>query len=111
NFVVLSAILFGLAIGSWDFYTRSPEYLAGQKLAEADQQAAAGELGRAAQLYGEVARTWPKYAPTANERIQALIDGPVQAAPAAEAAAVLKVGVPFKQASSSSLGDLLDSGF
>lgn len=85
------AVTIGLVL--WLNHTGSPEYIAGQKLAEAERLATAGELGRAAELHREVAFGATSQARSAQKKFQELLDGPVANADLAEVLKVFAVAV------------------
>src|SRR5262249_49974764 len=87
----------------------SPDYRAGRLLAEAERAAAAGQVGEAAQLYRDVALGASSRAGEAKARFKALLNGPIDGADPADAAAAFRVAVEMGQV----LGDgqaVLESG-
>jgi hypothetical protein len=97
NCIVL-LLAFGLGgYAGWHYYTSSPGYAAGQMLAEADRQAASGNLRQAAALYRDVAIGGTGQAPRAEERFKELLAGPLREAEAKDAAAVLQIAVEMRQ--------------
>ena len=65
-----------IGLGILGDYLNSPAYLAGRKLARADEAAAAGKLLEASRLYGEVAHTRTEYSATARQRCAELVERP-----------------------------------
>lgn len=83
--------------GGWRYYSSSPEYIAGQMLADADRHIATGEIVAAAALYGKVAEGQTSHTAQAQERLKELVAGPLRKATPEEAAAVLQVAVALQQ--------------
>jgi hypothetical protein len=93
NSVLLASVLVGVGLFFWIRHTSSPDYVAGQKLAEAARLAEAKQVGRAARLYAEVATGDSKHAREAADKLNALLDLPASAAPPEEAAEAVKAAV------------------
>jgi tetratricopeptide (TPR) repeat protein len=96
NLVLLAGVVLAVGLGWWHHYTHTPDYLAGQKLDEADRLAAAGQLVPAGRLYRDVAQGTTKRARDAVTRFKGMLDGPVARAQPAEAAAVLAIAAELK---------------
>jgi hypothetical protein len=100
-YVVLALLIIGgIAYFGWQAYTGSANYVAGQKLAEADGLAQSGRLGKAAALYAEVARGGSDRAADGAAKLKDLLAGPAGEAPPLEAAGILRavVEVPNRDA-------------
>lgn len=83
--ILLGAVILG-GVSAWDSHTKSPDYVAGQKLDEADTLAKAGQIGKAANLYREVAIGSSEKASDAAGKLKGLLEGPMASAPAEESA-------------------------
>lgn len=90
NCFMLCVIFLGGGSLLWEQHTKSPEYIARQKMHEAEELVEANQLGAAASLYREVAAGATEYGPQAVVRVQGLIDGPVHDAPLSQAVEVFK---------------------
>jgi tetratricopeptide (TPR) repeat protein len=95
-FFLVSILAVGGSI-AWYCYTHSADYLAGQKLAEADRLTEAGQIVSAAELYREVVHGKTKHSRTAVDKIKSLLDKPVQEAAPADAARVFAVAVDLRR--------------
>jgi hypothetical protein len=109
NGLLVCSLLALIGLVAWDRYTHSLDYLAGQKVAEADRLAEAGQVAQAAQLYREVAAGYTSHARTALAKFKDMLDGPVAAAPPADAAQALKTAVELHQ-KAGTLPDLFERG-
>ena len=76
NIAFLCAIVGSIGLGLMVAHFKDPTYLAGRKLAQADEAAAAGRLLEAGQLYREVARTHTQHAAAARQRCAKLLERP-----------------------------------
>ncbi len=76
NILFLCAVLASIGLGILGEYLNSATYLAGRKLAQADEEAAAGRLLEASRLYREVAHTRTEHAATARQRCAELVERP-----------------------------------
>jgi hypothetical protein len=97
NSCLIALLAGGLGLLLWKNYTESANYLAGQKLAEADALAAAGQRGKAAELYREVAAGNTEHAGRAEAKLKETVDGTVADGPLADAAAACKAAVALKR--------------
>jgi hypothetical protein len=94
-FALLAAIIAG-GLYCWDLYTRSPAYIARQKLEQGDALAAGGQVAEAARLYREVAlgTSSPKAdSSAAVERVRALLERSAAPEPLSELAGVIATAV------------------
>lgn len=108
NALLLIAVL-GLAGGLWwNHHIHTPEYLAGQKLDAADQAAASGDAGRAAQLCREVIDQHKSHADEGKKKLAALIQDPPGAP--SQAAEVYAVAVDLHRRKQCPVPDLFDRG-
>lgn len=89
-------------------YTRSPEFKAGRAIAEADDQAAGGNPGRAAEGYRAVMDGTTGRAGEARAKLAALIADPPP--PPAETAAVYRVAVDLHRQNRCPVPDVFDRG-
>ena len=78
-------------LAGWDSYTKSPGYIASRKLADADFLARRKQLGQAADLYRQVATGPTEHASEAAAKFKELLGAPLDQAPLAEVAGVLKM--------------------
>lgn len=92
----------------WNAHTKSPEYVAGQKLKRADEAAAAGHGGEAAQLAREVLDSQTSKTEDGRVRLAGYIEQPP--GPPAEAAAVYRVAVDLHRESRCPVPDVFASG-
>ena len=76
NILFLCAVLASIGLGILGEYLNSATYLAGRKLAQADEEAAAGRLLEASRLYREVAHTRTEHAATARQHCAELVERP-----------------------------------
>jgi hypothetical protein len=97
NWLVLGGAACGIALALWLQHTSTPEYAAGQKMAEADSLAEARQIGQAARLYAAVANGGTRQAPAAVEKINALLETPAEGTPPDEAAEAFRVAVSLDQ--------------
>lgn len=97
NSCLIAVLAGGLGLLLWKNYTESADYLAGKKLAEADALAAAGQSGKAAELYRDVAAGTTEHAGSAETRLKEVVDGAVAGGPLADAAAACKAAVALKR--------------
>jgi hypothetical protein len=108
NYAVgLSLLLLACVLG-FHLYTDTAEYKAGQKIAEADRLAAAGEEGRAAGVYREVMAGRTGHAPAARQKLQGLLESPP--AQAAQAAQVFRVALELHRQNDKLVPDLFATG-
>ncbi|MEZ6190717.1 MAG: hypothetical protein R3C45_05430 [Phycisphaerales bacterium] len=91
NFLVLIALVGGLGFGAWTNHTKSPGYIAGQRMAQAQSASDAGQLADAARAYADVASGLTKHAGEARDRLQQVVDTGIDSVPADEAAGVVGV--------------------
>ncbi len=94
-------LLLALGLGGyfgWSAYTGTPEFIAKQKLAQADQLVAAGKLAEAARLCREVAQGSgaPARATEAIRRVTSMLEQPAPQGSAAEQAGVLEVAAALR---------------
>ena len=68
------AILCGVGGIWWNSHTKSPEYVAGQKLKQADKAAAAGNGGESARLYREVMESNTSHSESARGKFATIIE-------------------------------------
>jgi hypothetical protein len=107
--VVLVLAIIGAAGGIWwTVHTRSPEYVAGQKLKEADQAAAAGQGGQAAKLCREVMDSKTPKAEEAKQKLAGFMANPP--GPPSEAAAVYGIAVDLHRENRCPVANLFESG-
>ncbi len=107
NYLILLVILAGGGALGWHLYTTSADYVAGQKIVEADELAAAGKLTRAAQVLRPIAQGDTSHAYDAQQKLGQLLDTP-QAAPA-ELAGAFQVAVEL-QRSGQTIDRLIERG-
>ncbi|VTR92417.1 hypothetical protein : Uncharacterized protein OS=Cystobacter violaceus Cb vi76 GN=Q664_07235 PE=4 SV=1 [Gemmata massiliana] len=107
--VVLALIVVG-AIGDiwWNSHTHSPEYLAGQKLKQADEAAAAGHGGEAARLCREVMDSKTSKADEGRTKLAGFIENPPGAP--TEAAPVYQIAADLQRENRCPVPDLFDKG-
>jgi hypothetical protein len=74
NTLLVFSIFVGSGIGYWAYHTSTPDYIAAQKLEEADELAENAEWVTAAKKYAEVARMNVSVSPTARSRIDQLYE-------------------------------------
>jgi hypothetical protein len=96
NCLFVGVVLTVIGLFGWHKYTHTADYVAGQRMAEADRLAAAGDIEQAAQMYREIALGDSSQAGRAVDQVKALLDGPAAQAPAKEVAAVLAVAVKLR---------------
>jgi hypothetical protein len=109
NWLLVLGVAFAVGGAFWYHHVSSADYRAGRLLAEAERAAAAGQGGEAAQLYRDVALGTSSRAGEAKARFKALLNGPIDGADPADAAAAFRVAVEMGQV----LGDgqaVLESG-
>jgi hypothetical protein len=97
NFLLIVGVAATIGVIFWLNYTGSVEYIAGQKLDDADRLVAAGELGKAADLYRQVATGKTSHASSARQKFLALFDGLVSKAPIEEALRVFAVAIDMHE--------------
>jgi hypothetical protein len=90
--------------GWWTYHIRTPGYLAGRKVAEADGLVAAGQAGKAAGLYREVMEGGTQHATAAHEKLKGLVESPPESL--AEAAGVFRVALELQQRNQPLVPDL-----
>ena len=95
NVVVVLALASAIGGVWWRAHTQSPDYVAGQKLEEADRAAAAGQGGTAAKLCREVLDGKSARTSEAMTKLAGYIENPPGAP--AEAAAVYAVAVDLQR--------------
>ena len=108
NVFLVLAILCGVGGIWWNAHTRSPEYVAGQKLKQADKAAAAGNGGESARLYREVMESNTSHSEPARAKLATLIENPPGAP--AEAAKVYAVAVELYRENRCPVPDLFEKG-
>jgi hypothetical protein len=81
----------------WYFHINSADYRAGQQLAEARRLADDGQVGEAARLCQKVAQGGGVRAAEAMQQLRAILEGPAESAPAAEAATAFQVAVELRR--------------
>jgi hypothetical protein len=91
NLLMLSALLIGGGSLGWQFYTETPGYQAGQRLAEAQQVVAKGQLAPAARIFSQIAEGGTSHAGAAAAALAAIVTGPLAQAPVQEQARVVAV--------------------
>jgi tetratricopeptide (TPR) repeat protein len=98
------------AIGGiwWRVHTESPDYVAGQKLEDADRAAAAGQGGLAARLCREVMDGKNSRTDEAKRKLSGLIENPPGAP--SEAAAVYSVAVDLQRENRCPVPNLFETG-
>lgn len=109
NWLLVLGVAFATGGGFWYHHVSSADYRAGRLLAEAERAAAAGQVGEAAQLYRDVALGTSSRTGEAKDRFKSLLNGPIDGADLAQAAAAFRVAVEMGQV----LGDgqaVLESG-
>jgi hypothetical protein len=99
NSCLIALLAGGLGLLLWKNYTESADYLAGKKMAEADALAAAGQRGKAAQLYKEVAVGNSEHAGRAEGKLKEVVAGAVADGPLPDAAAAARAAVELKRPS------------
>lgn len=97
NLALVVTVATTIAATMWNAHGNSPEYVAGRQLAEADQQAAQGDLVAAAKQYHQISNGPTSHAATARERLRALLDERLDAAPEQETREVLEIIVEAQQ--------------
>ena len=80
-----------VGIFAFNAHVTSPEYLAGERMADAERLLADGRLVDAAEQYQAVIATRTSHADKAERDLKDLINGPMLAAPAADVAAMVKI--------------------
>jgi tetratricopeptide (TPR) repeat protein len=110
NAVVAALFLLGGGWLGWHLYTGTDDYKAGQVIARADAEAAAGGLPGAAAGYRDVALGTTSHAGEAAAKLSALLDGPVAQAEPAAAAAVLEAAAEVALAKPQALPNVFDRG-
>jgi tetratricopeptide (TPR) repeat protein len=106
-FLVLALLAGGVGIW-WNQHTKSPEYVAGQKLKRADEAAAAGKGGEAARLCREVMDSKTSRAEEAGTKLAGFIANPPGAP--GEAAAVYEVALELHRENRCPVDDLFGTG-
>jgi hypothetical protein len=101
--LALGVISLGLglaALMSWFAHSIKPPIFGEDKLAQADELAAAGKVAEAARLYGKLTREpwWGEPSTTAVDRIKTLVERPKAQAPGSELAVVLHEAVRLQRA-------------
>lgn len=89
NLLVVVAIVAGSSLGAWSHHTNSPAYIAGQRMAQAQQQSESGQLAEAARNYADVASGTTQHAQDAHDRLDDLIKVQIKQASAEQAAGVI----------------------
>ncbi len=77
NCLVLASILVGVGYGWWNSHMGTPEYAAGQKLAQAQQLAQDGSVVQAARLYREVVTGGTSHSQEAERSLREMLLGDV----------------------------------
>jgi tetratricopeptide (TPR) repeat protein len=108
NIFLVLAILCSVGGIWWNSHTKSPEYVAGQKLKQADKAAAAGNGGESARLYREVMESNTSHSESARAKFATIIENP-PGAPAA-AAKVYAVAVELHRENRCPVPDLFEKG-
>jgi hypothetical protein len=108
NAGLLAAILAAVGFGWWHHHVNSPDYLAAQRIEEADKLAAAGKGGEAARIYREEMAKPTKHAADARGKLRGLVETP----PAAlvETAAVFQVALELERQNDRLVPDLFGRG-
>ncbi len=91
NVIILAALLTGISLGAWTYHTGTPNYQAGQKIAQAEADAQGGRLIRAARAYHEVAGGNTTHAPEAQQKLKTLLDTGIENAPADQVVGVIEI--------------------
>ncbi|HZV05701.1 MAG TPA: hypothetical protein VE999_11515 [Gemmataceae bacterium] len=94
----------------WESYTHSTDYVAGQRLAEADALAAGGQMAKAATIYRDVATGRSSHAAQASERLKGLLDDPSLNASLKDATPVFRAAVQVQQQNAMRVNDLEERG-
>jgi hypothetical protein len=102
--LALALVAGGVGLGAWHWYTDTQEYRAARRLAEADRLLAAGQAGKAAAVYAELARGPEQTAAPARERLSGLLDSPP---PGADAVAVFQTAADLDRGGRPVLGDVV----
>lgn len=103
-------LIFGAAGGIWwSQHTGTPEYVAGQKLKEANTAAAAGQGAQAAKLYAEVIEGHTRHEADARNRLEVLVKNPPGGT--ADAVEVYRVAVDLHRKNLFPTNDLFEPGF
>jgi hypothetical protein len=114
NYFLLICVLGGVGFGIWHHHVNTPEYLAAararEKMYQADQFVSEGKIGQAAALYRDLALGRGEHATDALANIGNLLNGPVDQAPASEAAAYYRTALEIRRRLPDTLPDLPQSG-
>jgi hypothetical protein len=97
NALVLLAAIGIAGFVAWNSHIHSTDYIAGQKLAEAEDWAAKGQMKHAAELYRDVATGESSHRTQAAERLRGLLDDPRTRESLDEATGVFRVAVDSRQ--------------
>jgi hypothetical protein len=92
----------------WHHYTHTPDYIAAQRIEEADHLASEGKARQAAEIYRDEMGKPTKHAGTARAKLRGLIEAP----PAAleEAAGVFRIALDLQRHNDPLVPDLFDRG-
>jgi tetratricopeptide (TPR) repeat protein len=93
NVLVLTLIVGGIGLGWWAHYSGTPEYKAGQLLAQADELAKEGKLEAAAKDYRTVALGSTSHAAAARSKLGELLDSGAAQNNPKEAVKALRIAV------------------
>jgi hypothetical protein len=108
NLILLAAILAAVGFGWWHHHVNTPDYLAAQRIEEADKLAAAGKGGEAARIYREEMAKPTRHASDARAKLVGLVEAPPAAL--AEAAAVFQVALELERQNDRLVPDLFGRG-
>ena len=108
NRLLLLAIVVAIGAIGWNAYTKSPEYVASQKLREADRAAEAGQGAQAARLCREVMDGKTPKVAEAKQKLAGLIKNPP--GPPMEAAEIFKISADLHRENRCPVPDLFTEG-
>ena len=108
NLLVVLGILAGIGGIWWSYHVKSADYLAGQKLKQADEAAVAGKGGEAARLCREVMDGKSGRVEEAKKKLTGFIESPP--GPPSEAAAVYVVALDLHREKRCPVNNLFDRG-
>jgi hypothetical protein len=110
NVLLLLAVAGVAGLIGWESYTHSTDYVAGQRLAEADTLAAGGQIAKAAPMYRELATGRSSHAAEASDRLKGLLDDPALNASLKDATTVFRAVVEVQQQKGMRVNDLEERG-
>ena len=96
NWLLAIGLISGATITYFQIRAHSPEHIAAFKLEQADNLAATGKVGQAAEMYFEIAVGGTSHAAAAVDRVSALLDN--SSADVAELAIVYRVAIDLHRA-------------